>query len=194
MDIQKHIDELISSGDKYIGLRNMSKFKRKYGTRNPIVDVTTVRFNLRMVVGLDILRNFSDLEYADCKNEKNTLFRCKNIWNTKQFSEDGCHYYYMIFKCLIYLIMFEYISHNNILANEIKIIDKNPQLAEEEKITIVSYNKICQFKKRCQELIEEAKQDVYLDLLDCKQEVIGYFKNCEKRFDLCKRLYEVEMK
>jgi hypothetical protein len=194
MDIQKHVDELISSGDKYIGLRNMSKFKRKYGTRNPIVDVTTVRFNLRSVVGLDIFRNFNDLEYSHCMNEKNTLFRCKNIWNTKQFSEDGCHYYYMILKCLIYLIMFEYISHNNILSNEIKIIDQNPYLAEEDKIKNVSYNKICQFKKRCQELKQEAEQDIYLDLLDCKQEVIGYFKNCEKRFDLCKRLYEVEMK
>ena len=172
----------------------MSKFKRKYGLRKPITDVTTVRFNLSAVVGLDILRNFNDLEYSNCRNEKNTLFKCKNIWNTKQFSEDGCHYYYMILKCLIYLIMFEYISHNNILANEIKIIDQNPHLAEENKIKNVSYNKICQFKKRCQELKQDAKQDVYLDLLDCKQEVINYFKSCEKRFDICKRLYEIDMK
>ena len=164
MNIQKHIDDLISSDDKYIGLRNMSKFKRKYGTRNLIVDVTTVRFNLRMVVGLDILQNFYHLEYTGCKNEKNTLFRCKNIWNTKQFSEDGCHYYYMIIKCLIYLIMFEYISHNNILKNEMKIIHQNSQLPEEEKIINVSYNKICQFKKRCQELADEANSDIYLDL------------------------------
>lgn len=192
MDIQKHIDELISSGDKYMCIRNMSNFKRKYGLRKPIIDVTTVRFNLGSLAILNILRSFNDLKFGN-KNEKNIFFRCRNIWNTKQFSEDGCHYYYMIVKCLIYVIVFEYISHNNILNNELNIINQNSRLAEEDKITNVSYNKICQFKKRCQELIEDAKQDVYLDL-DSKQEVIGYFKNCEKRFDLCKRLYEVEMK
>lgn len=188
MDIQKDVDDLILFNDKYKCLKYMLNFKRRYGLRNCKLYVNIVMTNLRqaMVLNINNLNYLNDfkINHYKCKYEKNILFKCQYTYNTRIYSEEGAHYYHIIFKCLIYLIIFEFITHNNIVNNELK---NNINLRK------ISYYKICELEKRCKELADEANSDIYLDLLDCKQEVIDYFKNCEKRFSVCKKLFEIDM-
>ena len=185
MDIQKDVNDLILFNDKYKGLKYMLNFNRRYGLRNCKLYANIVMANLvqSMFLNINNLNDFK-INHYKCKYEKNILFKCQYTYNTRIYSEEGAHYYHIIVKCLIYLIILEFITHNNIVNNELKQIHNLPQIV---------YRKICQLEKSCKDLADRAKSDIYLDLLDSQKEVIDYFKNCEKRFSVCKRLFEIDL-